>query len=350
MKKKDELKGIAMKSKIFLFLIAAAILLPSCSKEQVEVKEWAQFQDQFFKASFNYPKNWVVVPEPTKIVVSSSVEAAEKFFDRDPRKADGVQIIIASDRSDSKQDFVEFVRNFKADKEAEGYKVTEMEDAKIDGLDAKKVVYSGAIDENTKLKAIYIATLKDSTMYYIQFAAFNDLFAPYRPIFDSVLASLVLPQKIVIPKGVNPAIPLSQVEKYSDSYFQLEYPANFGSNEVQKKGDMISGVRFAGNKDGMRNDCSIDIDIRPAKKLTLEKVVAQNVKFFNPKSRGETSISGEKAMYMNYIPQKVRNIESRVYFIVKNDRIYRIILNYYTPMKKDFLPAFEKVVASIRLK
>ncbi len=293
-----------MKSKIFIFLIAASILIPGCSKEQVEVKEWAQFQDQFFKVSFNYPKNWVVVTEPTKIVVSSSAEAAEKFFDRDPRKADGVQVIIASDRSDSMQDFTEYVRNFKADKEAEGYKVTEMEDAKIDGLDAKKISYAGVVDEKTKIKAIYIATLKDSTMYYVQYAAFNDLFESYKPIFDSVLVSLVLPQKIVIPKGVNPAIPLAQVEKYSDNNIQLEYPANFGSNELPKKGDMISGVRFAGNKDGMRNDCSIDIDIRPAKKLSLQKVVEQNSKFFNPKSRGETNIGGEKAMYLNYVPQK----------------------------------------------
>jgi len=338
-----------MKNKIILLLLVI-IMLPGCSKKAVEVKEWVQFQDQFFKVSFNFPKDWVVVPEPTKVVVSSSAEAAEKFFDRDSRKADGVQIVIASERSDSLQDFAEYVSSFKATKESEGYKVTEMEDAKINGLDAKKVSYSGVIDEKTKIKAIYVATLKDSTMYYVQYAAFNDLFGPYKPVFDSVLASLILPQKIVIPKGVDPAIPLAQVEKYSDNYIQLEYPANFGPNELQKKGDMISGVRFAGNKDGMRNDCSIDIDIRPAKNLDLAKVEKQNSKFFSQKSRGETNISGEKAIYLNYTPPKVKNIDSRVYFIVRNDKIYRIILNYYTPLKKDFLPAFEKVVASIRLK
>jgi hypothetical protein len=76
----------------------------------------------------------------------------------------------------------------------------------------------------------------------------------------------------------------------------------------------------------------------------------QNSKFFNPKFKGETNIGGEKASYINYTPPKARNIDSRVYFIVKNNKIYRIILNYYTPMKKDFLPAFEKVIASIRLK
>jgi hypothetical protein len=345
------MKGTPMKNKIILFLLVVLVMLSGCSKNtSVEIKEWAQFQDQFFKVSFNYPKDWVVVTEPTKVIVSSSAEAAEKFFDRDSRKADGVQVIIASERSDSLQDFVEYVHDFIATKESEGYKVTEMEDVKINGLEAKKVMFSGVIDEKTKIKAIYAATLKDSTMYYVQYAAFNDLFVPYKPVFDSVLASLILPQKIVIPKGVDPAIPLAQVEKYSDNYIQLEYPANFGPNELPKRGDMISGVRFAGNKDGMRNDCSIDIDIRPAKNLALAKVVEQNSKFFNPKSKGETNISSEKATYLNYTPPKVRNIDSRVYFIVKNNKIYRIILNYYAPMKKDFLPAFEKVIASLRLK
>jgi hypothetical protein len=39
-----------------------------------------------------------------------------------------------------------------------------------------------------------------------------------------------------------------------------------------------------------------------------------------------------------------------VYFVVKNDKFYRIIFNYYEPAKKDFLPAFEKSIASLRIK
>ena len=33
--------------------------------------------------------------------------------------------------------------------------------------------------------------------------------------------------------------------------------------------------------------------------------------------------------------------------MVKNDKIYRIIFNYFTAMKADFLPVFEKTVGSI---
>jgi hypothetical protein len=338
-----------MNKKIILFLFAVFALLPGCKKNAGEdIKEWAQFQDQFFRVSFNYPKNWVVVPESKKVVISSSAEAAEKFFDHDSRKADGIQIVVASLRSDSLQDYVKYIQDFKNTMVAEGYAVKEIEDATIDGLPAKKVAYSGAYDEKTKISSIYAATLKDSTIYYVQFAAFNNLFEPNKAVFDSVMTSLSLPKKIVIEKGVDPALPIAQIERYSDTYLQLEYPANFGSTDIPKKGDVMSATRFMGTNKDSRNDCTIDIDVRPAKKLPLEKVVDQNSKFFKATSKNNTTVGGEKCIYLNY--SLVKNVDSRVYFIVKNDKIYRIIFNYYSPMKKDFLPAFEKVVASIRFK
>ena len=338
-----------MNKKIILFLLTVFAILPGCKKyAAVDIKEWAQFQDQFFKVSFNYPKDWVVVTESKKVTISSSAEAAEKFFDHDSHKADGVQIIVAAIRSDSMQDYTKYIQDFKDGKTAEGFAVKEIEDATIEGIGAKKVTYMGAYDENTKISAICAATLKDSTIYYVQYSAFNNLFESYKFVFDSVMASLSLPQKIVIVKGVDPAIPIAQTEKYSDNNLQLEYPANFGASDMQKKGDVISAVKFMGTTNVSRNDCTIDIDVRPAKNLKLEKVVAQNSKFFKASYTGNTTVGGEKATYLNY--SVVKNVDSRVYFIVKNDKIFRIILNYYSPMKKDFLPAFEKVIASIRLK
>ena len=338
-----------MNKKIILFLFTAFAILPGCKNNAaVDIKEWAQFQDQFFKVSFNYPKDWVVVTESKKVTISSSAEAAEKFFDHDSRKPDGIQIIIASVRSDSMQDYTKYIQDFKNNKVAEGFTVKDIEDATVDGLAAKKVTFTGAYDENTKINSIYAATLKDSTIYYVQYSAFNKMFEPNKFVFDSVMASLSLPKKIIVEKGVDPAIPIAQTERYSDNYLQLEHPANFGASDVAKKGDVISAVRFMGTNKDSRNDCTIDIDVRPAKKLSLEKVVDQNSKFFKASSKGNTTIGGEKAIYLDY--SLVKNVDSRVYFIVKNDKIFRIILNYYSPMKKDFLPAFEKVIASIRFK
>jgi hypothetical protein len=338
-----------MNKKIILFLFAALTIFPSCKKNAVtDIKEWAQFQDQFFKVSFNYPKDWVVVTESKKVIISSSAEAAEKFFDHDSRKADGIQIVIASERSDSMQDYRKYIQELKDSKTTEGFTVKEIEDATIEGLSAKKVAYSGAYDENTKISIICAATLKDSTIYYVQYSAFNNLFDQYKVVFDSVMASLSLPKKIIIEKGVDPAIPIAQTERYSDNYLQLEYPANFGPSDMPKKGDVILAVRFMGVNKVSRNDCTIDIDVRPAKKLSLEKVVEQNSKKIKAISKGDTKINGEKSVYFNEIPQK--GIERRTYFIVKNDKFFRVMLTYFVPMKKDFLPAFEKVIASIRFK
>jgi hypothetical protein len=338
-----------MKKIIILFLFVAFALFPGCKKNTTaDIKEWAQFQDQFFKVSFNYPKDWIVVTESKKVVISSSAEAAEKFFDHDSHKADGVQIVVAAVQSDSMQDYTKYIQDFKSTKLAEGFAVKEIENASIEGLGAKKVAYTGAYDEKTKISAICAATLKDSTIYYVQYAAFNNLFEPYKAVFDSVMASLSLPKKVIIEKGVDPAIPIAQTERYSDNYLQLEYPANFGASDVTKKGDVMSAVRFMGTNKVSRNDCTVDIDVRPAKKLSLEKVVEQNSKFFKASSKGNTTIGGEKTIFLNY--SLVKNVDSRVYFVVKNDKIFRIILNYYSPMKKDFLPAFEKVIASIRFK
>jgi hypothetical protein len=338
-----------MDKKIILFLLTAFALLPGCKKNAaVDIKEWAQFQDQFFKVSFTYPKDWIVVTDAKKVTISSSAEAAEKFFDHDSRKADGIQIVIESLRGDSLQDYVKYIQDIKDSKMAEGFNVKDIEDTKIEGLAAKKITYSGAYDENTKISIICAATLKDSAIYYVQYSAFNKLFEPNKFVFDSVMASLQLPQKIIIEKGVDPAIPIAQIERYSDNYLQLEYPANFSSSDVAKKGDVMSAVRFMGNTKVSRNDCTIDIDVRPAKKLSLEKVVDQNSKFFKATSKGNTTIGGEKSIFLNY--SLVKNVDSRVYFVVNNDKIFRIIFNYYSPMKQDFLPPFEKVVASIRFK
>jgi len=52
--------------------------------------------------------------------------------------------------------------------------------------------------------------------------------------------------------------------------------------------------------------------------------------------------------YLNY--SVARDISSRVYFIVKNDKWYRCIMNYYTPMRATYLPVFEKMMSSLTIK
>lgn len=327
-------------------VLAAVALLPGCkSKSTATVTEWEQFQDPYFKVTFSYPKGWVVdKKEPRKVIVYSSAETMDKFFDFDQRKPDGVKIEVAAERNDSMQDYSKYIGAFRDDRNSAGFTVKEVEATKIEGLPAASFSYSGNYNEATKMTAIRIATLKDSTIYYVEYAGLNETFDTYRSIFDSVLTSIALPRPVVIPKGVDPSLPLEQTEKFSNDLVELQYPANFSPSEGAKKGE----IEFAMRLMGYRQDCTIDLDVRPAKKLTVEKVAEQNVKVYKPTSRGTAAVGGEKAISFDYSPRK--DVGSRVYFAVKNDKIYRITINYFSPKKKDFLPAFEKVVASIRIK
>jgi hypothetical protein len=336
-----------MKNKIILFLLTSFALLPGCSKNgAVEIKEWDRFQDPIFKVSFTYPKDWYVVKEPNRVFIYNSMEVAEKFFTRDPRKPDGIQIIIASERSDTMQDYIKYIDDYKADMEASGFTIKTAGDAKIEDLVAKQISYTGAYDEQTKITATRVATLKDSTIYYVQCAGFNKMYDQYKAVYDTVIATLILPKPRIQSKDPNAfVIPSVETKMIKNNVLEATVPDNMNETYPATKGE----VNFAMNLKIYRNDCTIDIDTRPAKKLNLEKVVAQNSKkISNVTGKGTATVNGEKSQYFNYSP--VKSVKSRIYFIVKNDKIYRIILNYYGPMEKDFLPVYEKIVASIRLK
>lgn len=334
--------------KFILIFISMAFLWNSCAKKQVEIKEWDRFQNTFIKISFQYPKGWYIVAEPNRILVYNSFEAAEKFFTHDPKKEDGVQIIVAAETEDVKPDLEAYIQSYYKEQTDAGFEVLPIESTTLEGLPAKKVEFKGAYDQETRIHGIRIATVKDSVIYFVQFAAFNKMYDPYRFVLDSVANSLTLPKKIVVEKGVDPAIPFAETERYSSDFLEFQYPINFTVIDLPKKGSVLYNIQVIGKLEGFRKDCDIQIDVRPAQKLNVDKVVEQNLKFYKVTSRGETKISGEKAIYLNYSP--IKNIESRVYFVVKNDKIYRITLNYFAPMKNSFLPAFEKVVASIRIK
>jgi hypothetical protein len=97
-----------------------------------------------------------------------------------------------------------------------------------------------------------------------------------------------------------------------------------------------------------RLDCSINIDVFDAKKLSVEKVWEQNKGRYNAKSTGQAKIDDQNAFYADYSPRK--DINSRVYFAVKNDKVIRVTINYFAPQKDVYFPTFENMVKSIKLK
>lgn len=336
-----------MKTKILLMMCIASLLWQGCAKKavKVDITAWDQFQDPYFKVTFTYPKGWYVVNEPGKISIYNTQQASQKFFDPTSDNPAGVRIVILQEKDTLKSTLDQYTKDFKDDKVQSGFDLKGTADKTIEGLPATEVTYSGFYDKDTKLSGIRAMVWKDSSFYDLTYEAFNDLFLPYKVVYDSALASLTLPKPRVIAKNVDPSLPVEEFDRYGNDVVDLAYPANFSPAIEPAKGE----VSFAMKIKGYREDCFVTIDVRPAKKLTLDKVVEQNSKAFkDAKSKVNTTLSGEKAVYMNFTPMK--NIDGRVYFMVKNDKFYRVITYFYSPMKKSFQPAFDKVIASIRFK
>ena len=91
------------------------------------------------------------------------------------------------------------------------------------------------------------------------------------------------------------------------------------------------------------------MDIFPAKGVTVEKVFEENSpKFPGSRPGGETQISGNKAMVLNWAP--MAGVSGRAYFLVKNDQLYRVVVTWAREKQDVYLPVFEKMVQSLQLK
>ena len=80
----------------------------------------------------------------------------------------------------------------------------------------------------------------------------------------------------------------------------------------------------------------------------MDKVFDQNKGKFKPKSTKDAKIDGLDAKYLTYTPEP--KVEGRAYFVVKNDKVYRLVVTWYQPMADDYVPVFEKAIASLKIK
>lgn len=336
--------------KLFMIMFVCMLLISACSKkkEYPPIAEWEKYNDPFFGLSFTHPKGWHFTAEGGRVTLTSSYEAAERFVDpraEDKREDDlDLQITIFHERPDSLKPLDEIVNTYTKERSSEGFTVRPVETIVIDSTDARKFSFVGYYTQTNKLSTARVYAIRDSVQYYLEFAAFNDLFEPYSYIMDTLIASIRLPRPKVKAADVDESLPSTTFQDFSNNFLKISYPDNFETAFPAAKGDM----KFSLELKGYRQDCTVRIDIFPAKGLTVDKVFEQNQsKYARASKGGETTISGQKTIYLNYSP--ARDIASRAYFLVKDDQVYRIIMNYFTPMRAAFLPVFEKTVASLKI-
>jgi len=333
-----------MKKVLTAFLVL--VMLFSCTKklEVVPVSEWEKFDDYISKISFKYPKNWTMVQEVDRITVYSAPVGIARFDNLTGGGADAARIIVSKQKLDTLVSLEQYVNGSHQDMTASGYDVGLVEDRTLAELPAKLFQASGHLDNRNKITSIKIFAMKDSMLYGVSYEGLNELFAAYKFVMDTVVNSLEIIAPDVQAPSEDPSIPSSKYLTFENNYLKIDYPDNFETSTPTPK----APSEFTLDIRGYRQDCYIHLDVIPAKGLTPDKVLEQNAKFYKEKRRGSTLVDDAATTYLDY--QVRSDIFSRVYFLVKNDRIYRIIFNFYGPMQDKFLPAFEQSIESIKVK
>lgn len=333
-------------SVLLLAVFTISLLLSSCGekKKVVEIQELATYQDPATGFAINYPKNWKSTNTiGTRFFTYTTPDILQRFksYSADGPAGAKIDYQVIELKNGQTIDSVIDKKFF----EKSIYSAPEK--VKIDGVEGVKQIYSFPLSDGKVEGEIYYAQKDSNLVGVINFETFGDLFDHYRPKFKEILNSVVLPQiqqakSDTIKKVVEAEPPSKNLVTYTGKGFIIKIPDNF---DVKKP--KPDSYKFEGER---RGDCYIIIDVTDASKQSnLDKIVKDNKAKFGGKDPKATSLGGVKAYVFQYSP--ARNMGRKVYFAVKDKKLYRIIVDWNTAEDKDlFYPIFMKSVQTFAFK
>ena len=304
----------------------------------VPVGEMQEYRDPFYGFHLQFPKGWANSSEAGKTRIYNSLEGGQRFMDPTGNLPDGAMIsvdVVKTPTPDRNRDSII------AELKNPGYTITQETATTVGGKPATTVGYTATYSKNSKVEGTHTFVLLDTLLIDIAYAGFGDQYTINKLIFEAVANSFQFPKPVE--KGRDQTLPVEAFTDYDAKLLTLQYPENFNFVDVPKGNNEL-----AMNLRGVRQDCSIQIIVFGAKGLTVEKVVEQNKAKYPGASQGKATISGQPAVTLTYAP--TREVERRVYFVVKNDKVYRIIMDWFRPQREQYLAAYDKVIQSIRIK
>lgn len=333
--------------KVFLVILPIILFIFSCGerKQIVEIKDLATYEDPIMGFSIKYPTNWEIQKYPgDRFLAFSTKTAIKRFRTFDPEGETGAKIELLVIKLPEGQtiDSVMAKKQFTPETYSEPTKVT------IDGIEAFKQSYQFPLGDGDFYGEIYFAQKDPKVVTILSFEAFGSTFDNYKSSFEQILNSVKLaymPQVTTdtIKKVVEAPPPSSNFVNYKGDGFIISIPDNFDVRNP-KVGGSIKSYQYIGER---RLDCDIRIDIFDASKQNkLDKIVEDN----KPKHKNTepiaSTISGVKAYYFEYSP--IQNVKSRVYYVVNNNRLYRITMNWFVGEEQLYRPVFEKSLNSFK--
>jgi len=335
-------------NRLAMTLLLCAGLL-SCAKKQetIAIGEMRRYDDPFERFNVMYPGDWVVQPDAKRVAFFSSEDAKSRFIDPTSTGPLGATIVITIQPQDTLSDVHQVVQASKD--EIQGAKIDPDESVMFSERPAVKYGYAYGIDAETNLTGYKVFALSDSMLYTFTAEGFNDRLAVYQAVVDSAYRSVHLFRpKTSESFSTGPSTTLTQ---FSSDHFDMQYPDNFESNFPSKKKESLALVEFK----GYRADCTIRVDVLPAKKNTVDKIFNtyktsyESSGLYRVRKSGGATIGGENFMYIDLAAKK-QDADSRAYFAVKNDKLYYVFMSWHRPESEVYLPVFENSVKTIKLK
>ncbi len=343
-----------MKSLFNVSIFVSILFIVSCAgKPKVdpdpvkEVKKYT-FADASIQYSIDYPSNWLLKEIPGQTVRAfSNPNVVERFIKFNDDGASGAEIEYSIQKMSDRT--LEQVMDESKIFEASLY--TKPEEVTFQGKAGKKITYTFDLSDGNFFGEKYFFVVDSNTVAIVEFAAFGSTFDSYKELYTNVLKTIEFPVKLE-KKGPDTIIVANEVEVPSSNFrsfigngFTISYPDNFVNNR-SKTGGAESSINFINNRTG-RVDCNIQVDVFDASKQNnLDKIVADNKVKYRASNPTQTTLGGNKAFMMNYSFQK--DVGSRVYFSVKNNKLYRLTINWFRPNESDYLPLFVKSIESFK--
>lgn len=330
--------GVALTLCTLLLSLALAGCGGEKQMEPVKPGEMDTYRDPGFGYSIQYPRGWMPNAEVGRAGFYSAQEVDKKFLDPTGQFPDGVMIGVTVIRSTSP----DTAKKIMDDMIKSGFVVSKPESVTVGGKMGIRFGYSGLYTKTVKETGQHIYVSADTVLYDIRCAGFGGYFDAYRAVFDASLATIQFP-KPVIP-GRDPTLPSENSAEFAGKLFSIQYPDNFSQVAAAKgSNEEVAELRSTG-----RQDCSIRVEVFGAKGLTVEKVFDQNKGRFRATATGKATVAGLPAMFLTYAATP--NVERRFYFIVKNDKVFRVTMDWYRPQREEYLKAYDRTINSLKIK
>jgi hypothetical protein len=325
-----------------LFLVMIPVFFIGCSEKKVEplpVGNMELYTDPAYGFKISHPVEWKNYGVAGKAVFAKSQEVLDKFLD--PRTGiEGEQVTVEVLPYGGKAP-ADLIQSAKDDLKQQNAELEPDTQTTVGGKPAVTFGYRIQATTKNSIFGHQILVQGDTALYKVDFEGYGAQHAAYVNINDAMLKSFEPP--VVVAKKPDVWNPSGNLSVYDSKYFSFKYPENMEFVDVKK------GTNdFAMEMRADRRDCSIHIDVFGAKKLTVDKVWDQNKRIYRAKATGTTTLDGEKSYWVDYTP--MANINSRAYFVVKNDKVIRVTLNWFAPQKDIYFATFEKAINSIKLK